>query len=122
MLVLSRKPGEKILIGDSVAITVVRIGPNTVRLGIEAPRELPVIREELDGEPKTDRGSQISEHVEVEIDLDAVGELLTGVLDTVREPIVDLREPMAPMPSHHRPLKRPLERPAARPSRDMVRL
>lgn len=47
MLVLSRKPGEKILIGDQVAITIVRIGPNTVRLGIDAPRDMNIVREEL---------------------------------------------------------------------------
>ena len=47
MLVLSRKPGEKINIGDDVSITVVRIGPNTVRIGIEAPREMNILREEL---------------------------------------------------------------------------
>lgn len=47
MLVLSRKSGEKIRIGDDVSITVVRIGPNTVRLGIEAPRDLSILREEL---------------------------------------------------------------------------
>lgn len=47
MLVLSRKPGEKILIGDQVKITVVRIGPNTVRIGIEAPRNMNIVREEL---------------------------------------------------------------------------
>lgn len=47
MLVLSRKPGEKILIGENVTITIVRIGPNTVRLGIEAPRDMNIVREEL---------------------------------------------------------------------------
>ncbi|MDA1161555.1 MAG: carbon storage regulator [Planctomycetota bacterium] len=47
MLVLSRKPGERILIGDKVAITIVRIGPNTVRLGIDAPRDMNIVREEL---------------------------------------------------------------------------
>ena len=47
MLVLSRKPGERILIGEDVAITIVRIGPNNVRLGIEAPREMNIVREEL---------------------------------------------------------------------------
>ncbi len=47
MLVLSRKPGERILIGDDIKVTIVRIGPNTVRIGIDAPRELNVIREEL---------------------------------------------------------------------------
>ena len=47
MLVLSRKIGEKILIGDDIAITVVRITGGGVRIGIDAPAELPVIREEL---------------------------------------------------------------------------
>jgi len=47
MLVLSRKPGEKILIGDNVTITIVRIGPNTVRLGIDAPRDMNIVRDEL---------------------------------------------------------------------------
>ena len=47
MLVLSRKIGERIWIGDDIAVTVVRITGGGVRLGIEAPSELPVIREEL---------------------------------------------------------------------------
>lgn len=47
MLVLSRKPGEKILIGENVTITIVRIGPNTVRLGIDAPRDMNIVRDEL---------------------------------------------------------------------------
>jgi carbon storage regulator len=47
MLVLSRKVGERIRIGDGVTITVVRITSSGVRLGIEAPVELPVVREEL---------------------------------------------------------------------------
>ena len=50
MLVLSRKPGQRILIGDNVTVTVVRIGPNTVRLGIDAPREMNIVREELCGD------------------------------------------------------------------------
>lgn len=47
MLVLSRKPGESIHIGENVKLTIVRIGPNTVRVGIEAPREMKIVREEL---------------------------------------------------------------------------
>jgi len=47
MLVLSRKVGERILIGDKIAVTVVRVGPGIVRLGVEAPHELAIIREEL---------------------------------------------------------------------------
>jgi carbon storage regulator len=47
MLVLSRKVSERILIGDDVVVTIVRIGPNTVRVGIEAPRGVNVVREEI---------------------------------------------------------------------------
>ena len=47
MLVLSRKVGERVMVGDKVVITVVRIGPNAVRLGIEAPKDMNIVREEL---------------------------------------------------------------------------
>ncbi len=47
MLVLSRRVGERIRIGGDITITVVRISGGGVRLGIEAPTELPVVREEL---------------------------------------------------------------------------
>lgn len=47
MLVLSRKPGERILIGNDIAITVIRIGPNSVRIGIDAPPEMNIVRDEL---------------------------------------------------------------------------
>lgn len=47
MLVLSRKPSEVIHIGDHVKVTVVRIGPNNVRIGIDAPRDMNVVRGEL---------------------------------------------------------------------------
>lgn len=47
MLVLSRKTGERILIGDKISVTVVRIAPGVVRIGVEAPSEFPIIREEL---------------------------------------------------------------------------
>jgi carbon storage regulator len=47
VLVVSRKPGERILIGDKIAITVVKVASGAVRLGVEAPAELAVMREEL---------------------------------------------------------------------------
>jgi len=47
MLVLSRKVGEKILIGDDISITVVRVAQGVVRIGVEAPKETPIAREEL---------------------------------------------------------------------------
>jgi carbon storage regulator len=47
MLVLTRKQNEKICIGDSITITVLRMKGKGVRLGIEAPRDINVIRGEL---------------------------------------------------------------------------
>lgn len=47
MLVLSRKTNEEIMIGDEVKITIVRVKGNTVRIGIEAPREMAIARGEL---------------------------------------------------------------------------
>ncbi len=47
MLVVSRKIGERILIGDKIAITVVKVSSGAVRIGIDAPAELAVMREEL---------------------------------------------------------------------------
>jgi carbon storage regulator len=53
MLVLSRKLGEKIYINDNICITVVDIDRGKIRLGIEAPRDVPIFRQELLGEPPT---------------------------------------------------------------------
>ncbi len=47
MLVLSRKLGERIIIGDQIVVTVVKLDHGQVRLGIEAPREIGVFREEI---------------------------------------------------------------------------
>ena len=47
MLVLSRKVGERILIGDKIRVTVVRITGGGVRIGVEAPSDMTVIRQEL---------------------------------------------------------------------------
>lgn len=47
MLVLSRQAGEQIQIGPDITITVVRIGPHAVRIGIDAPQHLDIARTEL---------------------------------------------------------------------------
>lgn len=48
MLVLSRREHERIKLGDSIVITVVRLSGDRVRLGIEAPDDMVILREELD--------------------------------------------------------------------------
>ena len=47
MLILTRKPGQSIVIGDNVTLMVIGINGNQVRLGIEAPIEISVHREEV---------------------------------------------------------------------------
>ena len=47
MLVLSRKRDERIVIGDNIVITVVEVRGDKVRLGIDAPAEVPVHRQEV---------------------------------------------------------------------------
>ena len=47
MLVLSRKVNEKVMIGNDITITIVKIDRNQVRIGIEAPGHVPVYREEI---------------------------------------------------------------------------
>lgn len=53
MLVLSRKETQRIRLGDDIVITVVRIGGDKVRLGIEAPKDMLVLRDELEPLPMT---------------------------------------------------------------------
>jgi len=47
MLVLSRKENERLFIGDNIVITIVRVAGGSVRVGIEAPAEVQVQREEV---------------------------------------------------------------------------
>jgi carbon storage regulator len=56
MLVLSRKDIERIFIGDTIVVTVVKIQGGVVRLGIEAPAEILITREELLGSRDDARG------------------------------------------------------------------
>jgi carbon storage regulator len=47
MLLITRRVGEKIMVGDDVVVHVMEIVGNTVRVGIQAPRSVPVYREEI---------------------------------------------------------------------------
>jgi len=59
MLVLSRKPLQSIMIGPDIRITIVKVERNQVRIGIEAPRDVTILRDELidAGEADVDAGS-----------------------------------------------------------------
>ncbi len=47
MLILTRRPGERVVIGEDILVTVMEVSGQTVRLGIAAPSELPIYREEI---------------------------------------------------------------------------
>jgi carbon storage regulator len=47
MLVLTRKLGERIVIGGQITVTIVKVHGHQIQLGIEAPKEIPIKREEL---------------------------------------------------------------------------
>ena len=63
MLVLTRKLMEKVYIGDEICVTIVRLEGGQVRLGIEAPREISVVRAEL-LPAASSRHSQIQTHAQ----------------------------------------------------------
>ena len=54
MLVLSRRERERIKLGDAIVVTVVRVAGDRVRLGIEAPSEIVILRQELEPEDTPD--------------------------------------------------------------------
>ena len=54
MLVLSRKESERIRLGDSIVLTIVKVSGDKVRLGIEAPSDVVVLRDELAPKPEAD--------------------------------------------------------------------
>lgn len=66
MLVLSRKIGETIRVGDDITITVTRIGPNAVRIGIEAPDATRIVRGELIAEQLVNGSSQGGDRMDCE--------------------------------------------------------
>ena len=53
MLVLSRKESEKIMLGDDIVLTIVRVSGDRVRLGIQAPGDMLILRHELGADRST---------------------------------------------------------------------
>jgi carbon storage regulator len=47
MLILTRRPGERVVIGEEILVTVMGVSGHTVRLGIAAPQGIPIYREEI---------------------------------------------------------------------------
>ncbi len=47
MLIITRRPGEKIMLGDDIVVEVMEVSGSSVRIGIAAPKSVPVYREEI---------------------------------------------------------------------------
>jgi carbon storage regulator len=55
MLILTRRPGERLCIGENVVVTILAVKGNQVRIGIAAPRDIAVDREEIHERKQADR-------------------------------------------------------------------
>jgi len=74
MLVLTRKSNQSIMIGDDIEISVLAIMGEKVRIGITAPREVPVFRTEVYLEIQQERGTPVVVRDEVEAALGELGD------------------------------------------------
>jgi carbon storage regulator CsrA len=123
MLVLSRKLQQQIKIGEQITVTILRVKGNTVRVGIQAPRDVRVIRGEL---PKNEEAAASPEPVEGEM-------LLTIPAEECAEPSEPTEEPAgvhdtasnaihAPpqLPTAHLPLRRIHQRYGRAPLKHIV--
>jgi carbon storage regulator len=63
MLVLSRKVGEEIIIGDNIRVRIVSVQGNQIRLGFDAPREVSIQRAELLERAERDAAARTAAHV-----------------------------------------------------------
>jgi carbon storage regulator CsrA len=62
MLVLSRKAQQSIRIGDSITVTIIKVKGNSIRIGIEAPDDMRIVRSELpDFSPQEEKGVQVGQ-------------------------------------------------------------
>lgn len=83
MLVLSRKVGESLIIGNEIQLKVVEVRGNQVRLGVEAPADVSVIREEL--HRAVAAANQAAAHTETQVALKALASTL-GVKSQNQDP------------------------------------
>ena len=63
MLVMTRRIGERIVIGSNVTLTVLSVQGNQVRIGIDAPRNVPVHREEIYRRIELERSAEYKERI-----------------------------------------------------------
>ena len=64
MLILTRRVGESLMIGDDVTVTVLEVKGNQVRIGVNAPREVAVHREEIYQRIQKEKGGELPSNQE----------------------------------------------------------
>ena len=70
MLILTRRAGETVMVGSDITITVLGVKGNQVRIGINAPKDVPVHREEIYERIQSEKSAQESGEAESESDED----------------------------------------------------
>jgi carbon storage regulator len=58
MLILSRRESERVYLGDDIVLTIVRVSGDKVRIGVEAPANVKILRNELDAASQPPKGSE----------------------------------------------------------------
>ena len=71
MLIITRRPGEKIMLGDDVVIEVIEVSGSSVRIGIAAPKSIPVYREEIWTAVKEENAAAASSPIDLPADVPA---------------------------------------------------
>jgi carbon storage regulator CsrA len=125
MLVLSRKLQQQIKIGDQITVTILRVKGNTVRVGIQAPRDVRVIRGEL---PKADETANATDLVDSQTLIAIPAEDCAEQSEAADEPSDLQRVSSTPSPANstsqiptaHLPLRRIRERHGRGPLKHLI--
>ena len=75
MLVISRRPGESFLVGDNLTITILEVSGDRVKVGIDAPKSVRIIRSEVLETENTNRAAVVSAST---ADIGSLAEVLSG--------------------------------------------
>lgn len=104
MLVLTRKPGEQIVIGHGIRVTVVSVGPGRVKIGVEAPPEVRVDRAEIHERVLAEAGADVLAAVG-RPEVDSPSPTIVAAGDTATR-LPNPLPPAAPAPARHPAVER----------------